>query len=303
MRPATLRGASTVFEGIAIATIEFAAADGARSAAAVFAATRNDAPVVVIWPAMGVPARFYEPFAPVLGAAAGAHVVVPDLRGIGASSLRASRQVNFGYRELVELDCPAAVAAVRAHFPHSPIYLLGHSLGGQVSALYAAREPQAVKGLIFVASGNVWYRGWRFPQNASFLLFTQAAGFIAQTLGYFPGRKLGFGGTEARWLMRDWARTARDGRYRLGGSSFDYEAALAHLQLPLLGIGFAHDHFAPHRAAENLLHKMKAARLTHLKLTAAETEGRKLDHFSWVKQPQPVAQRIAHWLAQQGAVQ
>ncbi len=166
-----------------IETLAIESADGARTAASVFAHENSNAPVIIIWPAMGVSARFYQSFAQELMRGASVHVVTPDLRGIGASSLRASRKVDFGYATLAQLDWPAAIAAVRARFPASPIYLFGHSLGGQLNALYAARAPESIAGLIFVASGNVWHRGWSFPQNLKFLFFTQFAS------GIFPARR------------------------------------------------------------------------------------------------------------------
>jgi predicted alpha/beta hydrolase len=116
------------------------------------------------------------------------------------------------------------------------------------------------------------------------------------TLGYFPGKRVGFGGTEARTVMRDWAQVARSGRYRPRGSALNYETALAQLRLPVLAISFEHDNFAPARAMKNLLSKMPAAAAEHRQLLARDT-GKTLDHFNWVKHPEAVVPQIADWLA------
>jgi predicted alpha/beta hydrolase len=51
----------------------------------------DDAPTLaVLWPAMGVPARYYRPFATQL-AGAGLAVAVADLRGTGASTPKPAR--------------------------------------------------------------------------------------------------------------------------------------------------------------------------------------------------------------------
>lgn len=44
----------------------------------------------------------------------GATVVTVDLRGQGESSERAAHGNSFGYREIVELDIPAAFSMVRS---------------------------------------------------------------------------------------------------------------------------------------------------------------------------------------------
>jgi predicted alpha/beta hydrolase len=276
-------------------TLTIESADGARSGALVFAAASEAAPAILILPAMGTPARFYTPFAQALQAL-GVHAVAMDLRGIGTSSLRAARRVDFGYRELVELDCAAALAAMRQRFPRSPLWILGHSLGGHIGALFAAHQPQDLAGLILIASGSVHHRAYPGPKGWGFLAFTQFAVALSAALGYFPGRRVGFGGTEARTLIRDWARCARTGQFKPAGAGIDYEAKMREARLPLLGISFEADGFAPHSAAGQLMAKLPSARPTHWKLGPQDTAGLRIDHYSWVKNPQVVAGRMAQWL-------
>lgn len=258
--------------------------DGAETDATIFASADARAPVVLVWPAMGVSARFYQPLAETL-ANSGLNAATVDLRGIGASNRRASRETDFGYAEMVEKDWPAAVAAVRARFPQSPLWLLGHSLGGQLSALYLAQNPDAAQGLLLVASGSVYYKGWKGMARWGTLLFTQFAAGLATLLGYFPGKRIGFGGLEARTVMRDWARVARSGDYRPSRAAFDYEAALRRLQRPILGISLSGDTFASKQAMANLLAKMPSAEPEHRALSAQDVGGLRLDHFNWVKNP------------------
>ena len=265
--------------------------DGVTSRITVFADDfSHTAPVLICMPAMGVPAKFYDPLAvPVVKE--GWRLVTADLRGNGLSSLRASRKVSFGYHEMVTFDWPAVVEKVKTLFPGAPIYLLGHSLGGQLSALYLAANPEACTGLILVATPSVYYKGWDFPLNLGILAGTQLACAIARILGYFPGKRIGFGGTEARGVIRDWAHTGRTGRYELAGSAVDFERLLGELELPVLSICFAVDLLAPERAVANLCAKMKRCRITH-HLLGDENLG----HLQWVKNPQPVIEQIKQWL-------
>ncbi len=86
---------------------------------------------IVLMPALGVAARYYEPLLRHL-AAQGVDAAALDLQGQGASSVRASRraQDNYGYRELLEQDWPAAIAAARqALTPGVPLFLMGPQPG------------------------------------------------------------------------------------------------------------------------------------------------------------------------------
>ncbi len=271
--------------------IDITALDGAASKITVFTADHAaEAPVLICMPAMGTAARFYEPLAgPILRE--GWRFVTADLRGVGLSAVRVKRGVSFGYGDMVGSDWPAVVQKAQALFPGAPVYLLGHSLGGQLSALYLAANPAAAAGLILVAAPSVHWRGWDAPLNAGVLAGTQAARAVAAVLGYFPGRKLGFGGTEARGVIRDWARQARTGRYEPRGPSIGYERLLAELEAPVLAISFEDDFLSPPRAVGNLLAKMRRARVTHVTLA-----GDGLDHFRWVRNPDALVGKIREWL-------
>lgn len=278
--------------------LKVTAADGHGFDLTLYPAAQN-APLLLIGPAMGTPARIYAPLAEAF-AAQGLNAAVIELRGIGSSSLRAGRGTDFGYRDLVEKDWTAALAALRQRLAGPPIFLFGHSLGGQVAVLHAAARPAEVDGAVIVAAGSVYHGGWSGAQRLGIFAFTQFAGLLAGLLGYFPGKRVGFGGTEARTLMQDWARLARSGRFDLSGSGTDYEAALSELPLPVLGLSFEHDTFAPHRAQKNLLDKLARARVTHLPLGERDT-GARLDHYNWIKRPEAVVSRVTQWIHTVGA--
>ncbi|HVL02676.1 MAG TPA: alpha/beta fold hydrolase [Dongiaceae bacterium] len=255
----------------------------------------HDRAVVLCMPAMGVRASFYRPLAVQL-ALAGWHVVTADLRGLGESGVRVKQGARFGYRELLEQDWPANLAGIRERFPGLPVFLLGHSLGGQLNALYAAQNPQSVAGIIFSACGSVYFRGWPFPASLKILGQSQLLRGITEVVGYLPGDKVGFGGTEAKGLIRDWANVALSGRYEPAGSDFDYEAALKRLTLPVLALSYSDDDFAPASATRKLLGKMPQARITHIEWTPADLGAKSIGHNGWVKQNARVVKQIGDWM-------
>ncbi|GHF20620.1 alpha/beta hydrolase family protein [Streptomyces morookaense] len=251
--------------------------------------------VVVLWPAFAVKASYYAPFCAEL-AALGIAVVAADLRGQGESGPRPGRGARYGYQELATRDWPAVVSAARERFGvEVPLYVLGHSIGGQVTALYAAREPKGVAGLVFVAAGSVHFRGFPGAGALRVLLSTQLAAAVATLWGYFPGHRLGFGGRQPGRLIRDWARIGRTGRFRPSGADIPYEERMAQVQLPVLAVSVAGDALAPAGAVERLCAKLASCSVERWHF--APEDGARVDHVRWARAGGPVAARIGEWIA------
>lgn len=274
------------------AGLQFVSIDGFRNYLNVFQPffIRN-AKVIVIMPALGVKAKFYTPLAFALKEK-GFIVITADLRGTGESTINPKRR-NFGYHEMLSYDWPVIIEKVNKHFPNNNIYLLGHSLGGQLNVLYSSQYSQLISGLILIASCSVHYKGWSFPLNIGVLLTTQTARLLVKIMGYFPGKKIGFAGTEAKNLILDWAYNARTGKYKLLNSKTDFENSFKNIKLPVLAISFEHDKLAPLKAVKRLTAKMQNASVKHF-----HYEKDDLEHFNWVKKNNEVVASIENWFAQ-----
>lgn len=270
-------------------TVVLRRAEGTSFQLTVYTATDAAAPTFLVQPAMGAKAGYYGRLAEALQAA-GFGAVISELRGHEESGGRpASRGYDFGYDEMVSEDLAQAVATVRERFPDAPLHLLGHSLGGQLSCLYAAQHPGEVDGLVLIASAAVHWRnyGWRF------LPLSQAFGLTAKALGHFPGKRVGFASREARTVMADWAHVARTGRFATGSPRVDREDELAKVDLPVLAISLTGDTFAPRKAVDALADKLAHADLTRRHLTPDEPT----DHFKWARRPESVVPTIGEWVS------
>ncbi|MGW5576881.1 alpha/beta hydrolase family protein [Micromonospora chokoriensis] len=269
---------------------EFVDVDGGRLGVQVYPepAGTTDAPVVVIWPAMGVRARYYRPFAAELRAA-GLAVVVADLRGTGTSTPAPSRADRYGYAELAG-DVDAVLAALKPRLDARRRLLVGHSLGGQAALLHLALHGgDEVDGLALIAVGIPYWRSYPGARGLGVLPYTQGIAATAALLGVWPG--WGFGGRQARGVIRDWAHTARTGRFpRLDGT--DTEAAVRAVRTPVLAVSVDDDQFTPHETMDHLCAKLTGAPLTRERYTV-EQAGAPLDHFTWVRAGAALARRIA----------
>ncbi len=252
----------------------------------------GDSPVVLVFPAMGTPARYYAPLAETLRAE-GMTVVVADLRGTGSSTPRPSRSSRYGYAEIT-LDVGAVLAALRPRLGDRPVVLLGHSLGGQAAALHIAQTAaEGVAGLVLVAVGLPWYRSYPGRRRLGVLVFTQAIAAVTAITGFWPG--WGFGGRQAGGVIRDWAYTARRGRFPVIGG-VDPAGGLARMRTPVLAISVEHDRYTPASTVDHLAAMMRGANVERRHLMSAQA-GTPLDHFRWVRTSGPLASWVARFAA------
>ncbi|MEX2498279.1 MAG: alpha/beta fold hydrolase [Wenzhouxiangellaceae bacterium] len=248
---------------------------------------------MLLLPGMGISARHYIGFAQQL-ARAGTRVFIHEWRGNGSSSLRAGNGRDWGYRALIESDLDAAIDTI-AQLHRRPIWLAGHSLGAQLACLAAARRPENAAGLVLVAGGSPYARIFPWPMRLVLAIVLRAFPLLSGWVGHFPGKRLGFAGTEAHGVMADWSRTARTGRYDLATLDFDAEASLAGLELPLRAVRMQCDRFVPEASMDWLLNKMPRCDAERRTITS-QAQGTRADHYRWLEHPETSAETVADWL-------
>ncbi|MFE9581702.1 alpha/beta fold hydrolase [Nocardia sp. NPDC006044] len=256
-------------------------------------ATKPGAPVVLILPAMAMKAKNYLLLAKELNAQ-GLSVATCDLRAHGEARPELGLHRDFGYREMLEIDLPAIVAAVRQRFPDAPIHLFGHSLGGQIALLYAAAEPDRVAGVTVIGTGTVFW--WAFGPRRWFEALSQIQwiGLVARWKGHWPGGVL-IPAPMPGGVMRDWAMHSLTSYYRPKGSARHYNTLLRALAKPVLAISLSDDVLGPKSNVDFLVSRMPNAKLTQWHIDEdSPVEHR--DHFTWVKDSPAIAARVATWI-------
>ncbi len=277
---------------------EIVLTDGTRTPLRVFVAdSAAPSPLIVLFPGLGTPASYFDLFA-TRCAAAGVSVACADLRGQGASRPRPSRASVFGQQEMVVDDVPSAIAVARRHVPGGPLYLAGHSMGGHIASLYAARQAHLgtddshrLSGLILIASGVPFHKLYRGGSGLRASLGPLAMYRISHAVGFWPGTVVEGYGRQSRVLIRDWTYLNRHGRFSPRGADIDYEAAFGEIDIPVLAVTIGADSDAPPPVMGALTAKFTHGAVDHRHI------GAPLGHNRWARDA-AAPRLVVEWLSE-----
>lgn len=288
-------------------TFEVVLPDKSVTPLLVFTPEETPKGVVVLWPGLGMGARYFTPMAREL-ASRGYGVVLSELRGQGGQTSKATRRNQWGYHDLASQDYPLVTAAARGHFAEKypvkegadrlPLYFMCHSMGGQIGMMYLSRPEADVDAAIFIGSGIPHYINFSGKQRARLRYGSPVMQVFSTALGYWPGGRFdlaGYGRQSGRHI-REWARYSAGGRLKPFRTDLNYDRAQLQITTPVLALTCGGDYDCPPESAKDLAARLpKAARYGYV------PEG--LGHNRWAREPKIVADRFDEFLANVSAGQ
>ncbi len=292
------------------ATHTLRAADGWRLSVLDYAPAGTPAGVVVAGHAMMADRRtLAHPDRPSLAGAlvdAGLRVLVPDLRGHGASGPTPREGGRWGYDDLVA-DTAIYLELARG-LDAGPVTLLGHSLFGHTALAWLGRHPDAPVAAFAAVGVGLWARRFEpspllWAAKASVLRLSTG---LVRAAGHLPARRLRIGpADEAPEYWRDLCGFAFTGRWH-ARDGFDYHAGLEAVRCPVLHVSSDGDRLLARPAAALAF----GARLPHRhgwRLGPGgdlpELAQRPPDHMGLVTSTasQPLWRAVAAWLRAQAS--
>ena len=269
--------------------------DGSSSPVQIWRAAEPQATLVMIWPGFGMGGYYYRPIAAALHQR-GFHVAVGELRGQGRSSARASRRDQWGYHDLASVDYPRQIAAAKRELglpADHPMHFLAHSMGGQISCLFAARpeaETYNLRSIFGVGSGSPWRPAFNPAMGRRLGLGAVLLGGVGgHLLGFWPGKVLGWDpaghGRQSGTHMREWRRFHRHNSLAdLTGQDIDYVAEMRKVTLPVTFARSAGDEDCPQASIDAL-----AGFIPNAEVAMRAVPG-ELGHNRWAREPEAVAE-------------
>lgn len=252
--------------------------------------------VVIINSATGVKQKFYADFASHL-AELGFDVYTYDYRGIG-TSLHGRQPGHASLTDWGELDAPAMINYVRQRHPGAPVYVIGHSIGGQLIGM--SSDAQRADALIMIASQTPYWRNYN--SSLWFLVKVWALWHViiplsTRLFGYFPAKKMGLFENLPAEASMQWARWAKNSNYlfdELPEKRKTFEA----LSQETLVLSFSDDLLAPRAAVEDLLQYYKNLQIEHRHISPEQIGRKSIGHFNFFRKSfkHPLWTEVSDWL-------
>ena len=228
--------------------------------------------VVLIHGATAVPQGFYRAFAEWL-TTQGLAAFTYDYRDFARSATAPVRQSKATILDWTLQDQPAAQAEVARQFPGTPLWIMGHSLGG----LFVPWHPNAAiaERVITLASGLVHVSHHPWPYKAGALAFWYGPGAaLTALLGYTPGKLLGLGARFPKGVYWQWRRfCTRTDYFRQA----EFPTGQPPITAPTKIIAIADDDMVPPLSVWKLMELYPMAVKSQLTLRPAK--GRKIGHM------------------------
>lgn len=249
---------------------------------------------VIICPAIFIRQRFYSRFAAYL-ARSGYHALTLTNRGMGRSLAAETRRWDHWLGHWAELDLPAVLAHARAARPADRLFVVGHSMGGQLVGM--SPVVHQLDGIVTVAATAAYWGHWPWPMKLAILAWYNAIPLLGRALPSFPASRLGVGPDVDSRLVRDWARWGRHPRYLHG--PFGLQSQMQNYRGRVLAYSFDDDRRLGCRAAVEALHVcFHRARLTHRHVAPNEVGADWLGHFGYFRQAtgQRLWEQTVQWI-------
>lgn len=234
---------------------------------------------VIVCPAIGVRQRFYWSFAGAL-AEAGYRVLSLANRGMGVSLAGEERRWPHALRQWGEVDLPAIIDHARRTRPEHRLFVVGHSMGGQLVGLTEALFE--LDGVVTVAATAAYWGNWGFPENVGILSWYLVMPVLGRLLPRFPAERFRLGPDIDARLMRDWVRWGRQRDY-LWAERFGLDSYLETYRGRVLAWSFADDRFGSTAAVEALHRRFVAADVQRRHVAPREIGVPRLGHFGYFR--------------------
>jgi predicted alpha/beta hydrolase len=239
--------------------IAFSAEDGEALQGVLYESGSTPAGSVLVAGGLGIPQRFYAPFASWL-ATRGCRVLTFDPRGVGASRRtehrKSLRGLDADMLTWARQDFAAAVKILGDSAGDRRIALVGHSLGMHHAAMTDAATQGRISVAVSVAAGSGYWRDWATPsrRKACWMLYL-ASPLLTPLFGYFPGKALRMVGDLPGPAMRQWTAWCRHPEFAWGAEPDRVLASLKTAAFHIEAYSFTDDE----AMTQNCTHKLLAA--------------------------------------------
>ncbi len=237
---------------------------------------------IVLPCAMGVKQSFYFAFARWL--AEQGHVAITfDYRGMGDSAPASLKGFAASVTDWATKDYNAVLRWARGAQPHAPLFVVGHSLGGQLPGLLP--DAGLIDGLATVASGNGYWRYNAPPtKRVVWWFWWVAVPLYTRLFGYFPGKRFRKVGNLPRGVILEWRRWCLNRDYAAGVGGEPVRAGFRRIDCPMLSMSFTDDEMMSDTSIRTLNGWYVNAQLETRRIAPYDVGVPRIGHFGFFRE-------------------
>ncbi|UPW17467.1 alpha/beta fold hydrolase [Agarivorans sp. TSD2052] len=234
---------------------------------------------ILIVPAMGVTQAFYAPFAAWL-TTHGYMVATFDYSGTGLSQTGHLRDARVTITDWADFDCTAMVEAMSNKANGTPLYWIGHSLGGQLIGMIS--NLHLVTKAFSIASGsgywldNVPSLKWRV-----WWLWFFVVPLTTRIYGYFPGKRLRKVGDLPSGVINQWRKWCLNPHYMVGAEGQKTRDKYRLVSTPIYSFSFTDDELMSKKNIDSLNSFYPASTIQVNRITPEEIGTQRIGHFGF----------------------
>lgn len=256
---------------------------------------------IVIAPAMAVQQSFYEAFATFL-AQQGFRVWTFDYHGVGESRQGSMRACKADVSSWVNADYEMVIKTASAEMADSPLFVVGHSLGGLIAPLVPSVQKLSGIVNISVGSGAKRHMQPRLQRSTPWLWHVLSP-VLCSLFGYFPGSRIGIMGDIPRHALFQWRKWCLNSDY-LFAAEPGAKQAYASVNCPMLSLFFADDELLLESGARWIHDAYSGTQVDYQVLDATKIDSPRIGHFGFFKSRQEAFlwPKVSEWLEKQSVV-
>lgn len=236
---------------------------------------------VLLVSAMGTKQAYYHDFATWL-AEQGYLVATFDYSGTGKSRVDSLKDFDADLVDWGRFDATAAFDALAETGPNTPLYWIGHSLGGQLLGM-SRLSGRVAKAITIGSGGGYWLDSPTSLKLKVWWLWFFVAPIATRLYGYFPGRKLRKVGDIPGGVMRQWRRWNLSPGYAFAAEGSELKKSFESVTIPIFSISFIDDELVSAANVETLLSMYSNAEKTAVHLSPQSISVKRIGHFGFFK--------------------
>ncbi len=132
----------------------------------------------------------------------GFQVITYDYRGIASSRPKKLRGFQTSFTLWGTHDVTAVFNYAKSTFPNSPLYVMGHSIGGTLLGM--TPKIHTVEKAVTVGAQTAYYKDWGKGKYKLYFLWHIFFPLMTNIVGYFPGKKLGLLEDVPKGVVNQW---------------------------------------------------------------------------------------------------